>query len=289
MEGELMKSFMYQACLIAAALAFAGPAAADTIVINGILDDNGVPVWRWVDPAGGNHDSGLSLGTAKEVVDPAQRLVGRLVVPVKNNDKVRFEVEAPVSHGTIFEHGKIETAGAAPVWTRLAGSALDNLPTAAAFNRYDRTKANLTDAVSPPASGSALIIEIEIKDLPEDQPIFFSCRVHSVNNSKRMFGALVLDTNRNVSLAKRVVATSRMVSTGTSNKLSYDEALKDAVSKLPPSPFPDGIRTFSVVEVNGTLGGIAGVGDLRVTIIAQDQPLPEIEGHTRSEPHPDKK
>jgi len=267
-----MRQFVRPLCIVAAILAFALPGkAADTVVINGVFDNiAGQVIWRWMDSAGSPHDSGQAEGTANEV-DPAQRLNGRLVVSVKNGDKVRFEVEGVASHGVIFENGKTETAGATPVWLRLAGKDLKDLPTVSQFDHYDRTKAKTTD---PVASGP--IIEIEIKSLPEDQPIFFACRVHSLSGSHAMFGALVLATPKNALMAKRIVATSRMVSTGTSNKLSFDEALKDAIAKLPPNPFPDGIRSFSVVDMNGTIGGIAGAQILRVTITAQDEPGREM-------------
>jgi len=167
----------------------------------------------------------------------------------------------------LFENGKLETAGANPVWLKTAGTGLNDIPSTTPFSHFDVSTGNMTDT---PSSG--LIIEIEIKSLPTDKPIFFACRIHSRNGSSAMFGALVLDTARNLAMVKRVAANERMVSTGISAKLSFDEALKNAVAKLPPNPFPDGIRTFSVVETKGTLGGIAGIQELQVTIIAQDKP-----------------
>lgn len=267
-----MRRFVQPLSIVAATLACAWPVRAqDTFVVKGVFDNaSGLVVWRWIDASGVPHDSGQSEGTASEV-EPSRRLNGRLVVPVRNGDKVRFEVEnmpgSVIPHGVIFENGKIEAASASPVWSRVSGMQVKDLPTAPPFNDYDRTKANTTDPVR-----NGEIIEIEIKSLPDDQPIFFACRVHSISGGHSMFGALVLATEKNNFLVKRVIATSRMVSTGTSNKLSFDEALRDAISQLPPTPFPDGIRTFSVIETTGTLGGIAGAQVLRVTILADDEP-----------------
>jgi hypothetical protein len=263
-----MRQFTHLLCVVAATLAFASPVEAqNTFVIKGVFDDTlGQVFWRWVDASGNQHNSGPAEGTASEV-DPTHRLKGRLAVPVKKGDKVRFEVEGIAPHGVIFENGKTETAGASPVWSRVSGNNVNDLPSPSAFNHFDRTKAVTTDPVK-----SGLIIEIEIKSLPEDQPIFFACRVHSLNGSHNMFGAIVLDTAKNTAMVKRIAASVRMVSTGVSAKLSFDEALKNAVTKLPPNPFPDGIRTFSVVEIKGTLGGISGRQVLQVTITAQDEP-----------------
>jgi hypothetical protein len=259
--------------LAAAVLAFAAPARAQTTVeIQGTLDSQ--LVWRWVDAGGTKHDSADALGTTKNVTDPAQRLIGRLVVPVKNGDKVRFAAvgsNTNVKHGVLFENGQTETAGTAPVWSRLSGSTLSPLPGTSPFSEFDTTTANLTPTVAQAAMG-AEIIEIEVKNLKEGQPIFFACRVHSAQGGTAMFGALVLDTPRNLAAVRRVVANTRLVSTGVSDKLSWDEALKNAVAKLPPNPFPNGIRTFSVVEIKGTIGGISGKQEIQVTIIAQDGP-----------------
>lgn len=262
-----MRRFVMLFWVVAAALTQGSCAnGQDTFVVKGLFDSSVGVVWRWVDIDGTVHDSAQSEGTAHEV-DPERRLNGRLVLSVRNGDKVRFEIEGNADHGVIFENGKDETSATSPAWSRLSGADLSDLPTAPSFNHYDRAKANTTGRVD----SEGLIIEIEVKDLKEDEPIFFACHVHSVNGNHGMFGALVLGTQKNEALVRRLAATSRLVSTGTSHTLSFDEALKDALSKLPPTPFPDGLRTFSVMEINGSVGTIAGLQDLHVTILAEDQ------------------
>jgi hypothetical protein len=61
------------------------------------------------------------------------------------------------------------------------------------------------------------------------------------------------------------------VVTGTSKKLSYDEALADAVGKL-KIPFPDALLYFTVIKESGQVGEFAGVRELSVTIRASMKP-----------------
>lgn len=63
-------------------------------------------------------------------------------------------------------------------------------------------------------------------------------------------------------------AAAGVTATGRSNDLSFDEAFADAVSKLPSSPFADGLTRVVVTEISGMFGGIAGFHELAVTIDA---------------------
>lgn len=56
--------------------------------------------------------------------------------------------------------------------------------------------------------------------------------------------------------------------TGFSKRLSFDEAFRDALTKLPPieNPIPDQLERVQVVEIGALFGGIAGFNDLTVTI-----------------------
>src|SRR5437588_735770 len=124
-----MRQSTHLLCVFAVTLAFASPAnAANSFVVKGTLDSTlGQVVWRWVDTGGNQHSSAQAEGTASEV-DATRRLNGRLVVPVKNGDKVRFEIDGAVPHGAIFENGKTESAGASPVWSKTAGNDVNDLP-----------------------------------------------------------------------------------------------------------------------------------------------------------------
>ena len=56
--------------------------------------------------------------------------------------------------------------------------------------------------------------------------------------------------------------------TGHSRKLSFDEALADAIEQLPAlePAHPDTLQTVRVVEIGALLGGIAGLHDLYVRV-----------------------
>lgn len=56
------------------------------------------------------------------------------------------------------------------------------------------------------------------------------------------------------------------VVTGTSNEVSLDKAIEDAIGKL-VAPFPDAQFQFKVLEIGGTHGGIAGMSSLSVTVM----------------------
>jgi hypothetical protein len=57
---------------------------------------------------------------------------------------------------------------------------------------------------------------------------------------------------------------------GYSNKLSFDEALADALKRLPPPAvkFPDMLETVEVVHIGGAFGGIAGFHRLEIRVRA---------------------
>lgn len=57
------------------------------------------------------------------------------------------------------------------------------------------------------------------------------------------------------------------VVTGISTKLSFDEAMADAVRQLKP-PFPDAMFQIKVLEIGGEIGGIAGLRKLSVKVEA---------------------
>lgn len=56
--------------------------------------------------------------------------------------------------------------------------------------------------------------------------------------------------------------------TGFSKNLSFDEAFRDALTKLPPveQPGPDRLERVRVLEVGALFGGIAGFHDLTVKV-----------------------
>ncbi len=56
--------------------------------------------------------------------------------------------------------------------------------------------------------------------------------------------------------------------TGFSKNLSFDEAFRDALAKLPPveDPHPDQLERVRVLEIGALFGGIAGFRDLTVTV-----------------------
>lgn len=68
---------------------------------------------------------------------------------------------------------------------------------------------------------------------------------------------------------------------GISNSGSYDEALKGALAKLNQALADDGVRdataTWKVSSVQGEVGGITGLNELSVVIVAKRQPAWKIE------------
>lgn len=123
-------------------------------------------------------------------------------------------------------------------------------------------------ALPPTQPAIAVISEVKATDLWKGLPFWVKgIRVHGVDE-----GVKVVIFNEEQQKARPRVRRFK----GTSNSGSYDEAIKAAIEKLNSALADDGVRdataTWKVSAVQGEVGGIAGLNQLSVIIVANRQP-----------------
>lgn len=78
-------------------------------------------------------------------------------------------------------------------------------------------------------------------------------------------------------VSNRSEREQRVEATGYSDSFSLDEAIHDAISKLPPddNDFPDKMLIVRVDSINAEIGGIANLDRMVVRISTSYKSLPE--------------
>ena len=137
-------------------------------------------------------------------------------------------------------------------------------------------------AVPPTQPAIAVISEVKARDRWVGMPFWVKgIRVHGVDD-----GVKVVLFNEEQSKARPRVRRFK----GTSNSGSYDEAIKAALAKLNKALADDGVRdataTWKVSSVQGEVGGITGLNQLSVIIIANRQPAWKTQPAATSESKP---
>jgi hypothetical protein len=124
-----------------------------------------------------------------------------------------------------------------------------------------------------PPEGAAITVISEISAATEwetvalDAPWLRGIRIHGEGDGVK---EIRLDENQRTQLR------SVRAFVGVSERRSLDEALADALGKLDQAmsegPVADGMANWQMGRVQGTVGGIAGLDELRVTVYATRTP-----------------
>ncbi|MCA9003885.1 MAG: hypothetical protein KDA70_01330 [Planctomycetaceae bacterium] len=139
-------------------------------------------------------------------------------------------------------------------------------------------------AVAPTQPAIAVISEVKATDTWKGMPFWVKgIRVHGVDDGVKevLFKEGQLKTRPRMRRFK-----------GTSKQGSYEDALKQALANLNQAMAEDGVRdataTWKVDAVQGVVGGIAGLNELSVVIVAKRQPAWKIESAAASKSKPKK-
>lgn len=137
-------------------------------------------------------------------------------------------------------------------------------------------------AVPPTQPAIAVISEVKARDRWVGIPFWVKgIRVHGVDGGVKE----VLFSEEQPKARPRVRRFK-----GTSNNGSYDEAIKAALAKLNKALADDGVRdataTWKLSSVQGEVGGIAGLNEISVVIVASRQPAWKTSPVSASESKP---
>ncbi|WP_417387980.1 hypothetical protein [Gimesia sp.] len=139
-------------------------------------------------------------------------------------------------------------------------------------------------AVAPTQPAIAVISEVKATDTWKGMPFWVKgIRVHGVDDGVKevLFNQGEPKTRPHMRRFK-----------GTSKQGSYEEALKQALARLNQALGEDGVRdataSWKVDSVQGEVGGIAGLNELSVVIVAKRQPAWKIEPAAASKSKPKK-